>query len=107
MTTMCRINERVAVVAAPVGRGGRGEEERADEEREGQGGWTRHGRVPTSRRWPLSRAVSADGLRGEVLAHRLGEHEAHVLADDLELLDGLGAALAEEGDEPMDQLLGG
>src|SRR5436190_7662665 len=45
-------------------------------------------------------------LRGEGLTDRLGEHEADVLLDDLELLDLLGAAGAEEGDQALDELLG-
>jgi len=46
-------------------------------------------------------------LLGEGLADRLGEHEAHVLLDDLELLDVLGPARPEEGDKALDELLGG
>src|SRR3954452_19575982 len=43
---------------------------------------------------------------GHRLAQRLGEHEPDVLLDDLELLDGIHAALAEEVHEPLDQLFG-
>src|SRR3954454_10466432 len=50
-------------------------------------------------------AARRSGLGGQGLADRLGEHEAHVLLDDLELLDLLGAARAEEGDEALDELL--
>ena len=44
--------------------------------------------------------------RGEVFADALGQHEAHVLADDLELRHVLHAAVGEERDEPLDELLG-
>src|SRR5436190_2434243 len=44
--------------------------------------------------------------RREPLPDRLGQHEAHVLLDDLELLDVADAAGAEEVDEALDELLG-
>src|SRR3954468_14323336 len=47
------------------------------------------------------------GRRGEGLADGLGEHEAHGLPADLELLDVLGPAGAEELDEALERLLGG
>jgi hypothetical protein len=43
----------------------------------------------------------------ERLADRLGQHEADVLGDDLELPYVLGAAATEELDQALDQLLRG
>ena len=51
--------------------------------------------------------LAARARDGELLADLAGEHEADVLVDGLELGDVVGAALAEEGDQPLDQLLGG
>src|SRR3954451_16037436 len=54
-----------------------------------------------------SRGGGASGLaRGHRLADRLGQHEAHVLAQHLELRDVLRAARAEEGEEALHELLG-
>ena len=44
--------------------------------------------------------------RRDRLPDGLRQHEAHVLAQDLELRDVLGAAGAEELDEALDELLG-
>ena len=59
----------------------------------------RAGREGLARR--LAGAAGRDGL-----ADRLGEHEAHVLAQHLELRDVRGPAGAEEVDQPLHELLG-
>src|SRR4051794_16560503 len=56
----------------------------------------------------LPRCRKALGARGgELLADLAGEHEADVLVDGLQLGDIVCAALAEEGDQSLDQLLRG
>ena len=54
----------------------------------------------------LAARVAALLARGDRLPHRLRQHEADVLAHDLELRDVLRAAGAEEVDEARDELLG-
>src|SRR4051794_41087626 len=61
--------------------------------------------APTTAGWsPSWRCRSA--LAGERLADALGQHEAHVLAQDLERLHLRRAAVPEEADEPLDERVG-
>ena len=66
---------------------------------------TRSSRSRRSRRRSCSRCRRSRRLGGQRLADRLREHEADVLLDDLELRDVGRAALAEEADQPLHELL--
>src|SRR6202035_3610648 len=53
------------------------------------------------------RGTAASRCRGDRLADRLGQHEAHVLAYDVELRDVGDPARAEEGEQVLHQVVGG